>query len=91
VDVQVIALREGGNSFSAIARRLELDRAVDAHRCFIRAIGALDAEQRQKIVASEEVRYDQLEVRIRDRDAADPVKMERRLQGLEKYREAIRQ
>ncbi len=91
VDVQVVAMREGGDSFSAIARKLELGRAVDAHRCFVRSLGALDTEQRQQVIANEEARYDLLEIRIRERDAADPAKIERRLLGVEKYREAIRQ
>ncbi len=91
VDAQVLALREGGNSFSAIARRLELGRAVDAHKSFVRALGSHDGDERRKLVENEEVRLDRLEVRIRDRDAADPSKMERRLLGLNKLREAIRQ
>ncbi|HLN17362.1 MAG TPA: hypothetical protein VK277_11525 [Acidimicrobiales bacterium] len=91
MDAQVLALREGGNSFSAIARRLELGRAVDAHKSFVRALGSHDGDERRKLVENEEVRLDRLEVRIRDRDAADPSKMERRLLGLNKLREAIRQ
>lgn len=91
MDAQVVALRESGSSFSAIARQLQLDRAIDAHRCFIRALGALDGAESRKIMANEEARYDQLEQRIRERDAADPAKVARRLLGVEKLRQAIRQ
>lgn len=91
MDAQVVALREDGSSFSAIARKLELDRAIDAHRCLIRALSAMDAAERQQITANEEARYDRLEQRIRERDATDPVKVERRLLGVEKLRRAIRQ
>ncbi len=90
VDAEVLALREGGSSYSAIARRLELGRAVDAHRSFVRAVGAHDGAERRQLVGSEEARLDRLEQRIRDRDAAEPEKVKRRLLGVDKYREAIR-
>lgn len=91
VDAQVLALRQGGSSFSAIARRLELHRAVDAHRSFLRAVAAYHGSDRKQIVEGEEERLDQLEQRIRTRDAADPEKIERRLMGVGKLREALRQ
>ncbi|MGH8989764.1 MAG: hypothetical protein ACRDXC_14415 [Acidimicrobiales bacterium] len=91
MDAQVLALREGGSSFSAIARRLELHRAVDAHRSFLRALGTFAGNDRQRVVEGEEERLDQLEKRIRTRDASDPEKLERRLVGVEKLREALRQ
>lgn len=91
VDAQVLALREGGSSFSAIARRLELPRAIDAHRSFVRALGAYNATDRRHLVESEEKRLDRLEERIRTRDVRDPEKVKRRLTGVDKYREALRQ
>jgi len=91
VDAQVLALREGGSSFSAIARRLELGRAIEAHRSFVRALGAHDGAERRRLVEHEEARLDRLEQRIRDRDASEPIKIERRLLGLSKLREAIGQ
>ena len=90
VDAQVLALREDGSSYSAIARRLELAHAVDAHRSFVRALGAHEGAERQRLVEHEEARLDRLERRIRDRDAAEPEKVIRRLQGVDKLREAIR-
>lgn len=91
VDAQVLALREGGCSFSAIARQLELHRAVDAHRSFVRALGAFNANDRRHLVESEVGRLDLLEERIRTRDVADPEKVERRLIGVDIFREALRQ
>ncbi len=90
VDAQALALRENGSSYSAIARRLELGRAVDAHRSFVRALGAHAGAERQRLIDNEEARLDLLERRIRERDAADPEKITRRLMGVEKLREAIR-
>ena len=90
VDAQVLALREGGSSYSAIARQLELGRAVDAHRSFVRALGAHGGRERQRLVDNEEARLDRLERRIRDRDAAEPEKVTRRVAGVDKLREAIR-
>lgn len=90
LDALALELREAGTSYSAIARRLELGRASDAHRSFIRALAAHNGEDRQRLVDSEEARLDRLERRIRERDAADPVKVERRLLGVDKLREAIR-
>lgn len=89
VDAHVLALREGGSSYSTIARRLELGRAVDAHRSFVRALGAHEGAERQRLVDNEEARLDRLERRIRARDAAEPEKIMRRLQGVDKLREAI--
>jgi hypothetical protein len=90
VDAQVLALRESGNSFSAIARRLELHRAVDAHRSFLRALGTYAGDARERLVESEEERLDRLETRIRSRDAADPEKVKRRLAGVGQFRAALR-
>ena len=90
LDAQVLALREAGNSFSAIARRLEFGRATDAQRSFLRALGAHDVAERQRLVEGEQARLDQLEQRIRDRDAADPEKVRRRLIGVNNLREAMR-
>jgi len=39
-DAQALALREAGESFSAVARVLELERAVDPHVAFVRALNA---------------------------------------------------
>jgi hypothetical protein len=91
LDAQALALREAGSSFSAIARILELERAVDAHRCFVRALNAHDGEERRRLVDNEEARLDRLERRIRDRDAADAAKIARRLHGVTNLREAIEQ
>ena len=91
VDAQALALRESGASFSAIARQLELRRATDAHRSFIRALGAYDGSERRRLLSNEEARLDLLEQRIRDRDAADSSKVQRRLIGVKNLREAMGQ
>ena len=91
IDAQALTLREAGTSFSAIARMLELERAVDAHRCFVRALNAQDAEERRRLVDNEGVRLDRLEERIRNRDAADATKIARRLRGVNNFRGAIGQ
>jgi hypothetical protein len=91
VDAQVLELRQGGSSFSAIARKLELHRAIDAHRSFVRALGAYTGNDRRQLVEGEEERLDQLEKRIRARDATYPEKVKHRLTGVDKLREALRQ
>ncbi|HVX20289.1 MAG TPA: hypothetical protein VHB02_02970 [Acidimicrobiales bacterium] len=83
-------MREAGASYSAIARTLELARATDAHRSFVRAVNGHDDARRRRLVDNEEVRLDQLEQRIRDRDAPDVAKVERRLLGVANLREAMR-
>jgi hypothetical protein len=90
IDAQALALRESGKSFSAIARTLELERATDAHTSFVRALGTSQDSERHQLIKNEEARLDQLEHRIRQRDAADLPKLERRLLALQKFREAIR-
>ena len=89
LDAQVLKLREAGSSFSAIARQLELERAVDAHRCFVRALNSHEGEDRRRLIGNEEARLDRLEERIRERDAVDATKVERRLRGVTNLREAI--
>ena len=89
LDAQALALREAGTSFSAVARLLELERAVDAHRCFVRALNAHHDDDRRRLIDNEEARLDMLEERIRSRDAADASKVERRLRGVTNLREAI--
>ncbi len=88
-DAQALTLRESGKSFSAIARTLGLERATDAHRSYVRALGAREGDERRQLVKNEEARLDQLERRIRQRDANDVPKLERRLLGVQKLREAI--
>jgi len=89
VDEQVLRLRETGASYSAIARCLELRRAVDAHRAFVRAVGRRDGEERRQLVANESARLDKLELRIRQRDAGDQEKIERRLLAVDRLRQAL--
>jgi hypothetical protein len=90
IDGQALTLRESGKSYSAIARTLGLERATDAHTSFVRALGTREDGERLQLIKNEETRLDELEQRIRQRDAADVPKLERRLLGLEKFREAIR-
>jgi hypothetical protein len=82
-------LRESGKSFSAIARSLGLERATEAHRSFVRAIGTHEGTERRQIIEREETRLDELEQRIRTRDASDTEKLERRLLGVKKLRAAM--
>jgi hypothetical protein len=90
IDAQALALRESGKSFSAIARTLGLERATDAHTSFVRALETSEDSERHQLIKNEEARLDDLEHRIRQRDAADLPKLERRLLALQKFREAIR-
>lgn len=89
VDEQALSLREANASYSTIARRLELRRATDAHRAFIRAVNARTGEAQRLLVANEQGRLDKLETRIRTRDAKDPEKLERRLVAVAKLRESM--
>jgi hypothetical protein len=83
-------LRESGKSFSAIARTLGLERATDAHKSFMRALGTREDGERRQLIKNEETRLDDLEHRIRQRDAADAPKLERRLLALQNFRDDIR-
>jgi hypothetical protein len=89
VDEQALSLREADASYSKIARRLELRRATDAHRAFIRAVGARTGEEQRLLVANEQGRLDKLETRIRARDAQDTEKLERRLAAVAKLRASL--
>jgi hypothetical protein len=82
-------LREAGNSYSAIARTLGLERATEAHRSYVRALTTREGDERRQLIKNEEARLDQLEQRIRERDAKDVPKLERRLEGVQRLREAI--
>jgi hypothetical protein len=68
---------------------LELHRAGDAHGAFLRALRIRNDAEREVLIANERVRLDTLEKRIRDRDAALPEKLERRLGALESLRTAL--
>ena len=74
-----------------MARSLGLRRAADARAAFLRAVRSLSDEERPRLLEREVARLDQLEVRIRDRDRADPEKLERRLAALEVLRRSIAQ
>jgi hypothetical protein len=85
-----LALRESGKSYSAIARTLGLERATEAHTSFVRALGTREEGERRQLIKNEETRLDELEQRIRQRDAADVPKLERRLLAVQTLRDAIR-
>ncbi|HLX78026.1 MAG TPA: hypothetical protein VKR27_04015 [Acidimicrobiales bacterium] len=88
-DQVVLALREEGRSFSAIARQLGLRRAKDAYATFHRTLASRPEAERAEIVRRELERLAVLEVRIRSRDAKEPEKMARRLEGLEQMRQNL--
>ena len=89
MDGEALTLRESGKSFSAIARTLGIDRATEAHRSYLRALSTREGDELKQLIKNEDARLDQLEERIRTRDAADVPKLERRLLGVQKLREAI--
>ena len=70
--------------------RSGIKRAVNAQEAFIRVMRSLPEKERLALHARESARLDLLEVRIRTRDADQPVKMERHLAGLEALRETMR-
>jgi hypothetical protein len=84
-----LALRDRGLTYSAVARSLGIRRAVDAHAAFLRALRQRHGEERVVLAQREAVRLDELENRIRTRDASDPTKMERRLVALAKLRDPL--
>ena len=88
-DGEALALREQGRSYAAIARTLGLKRATDARAAFLRALRAAPEDERKLIAGREFQRLDQLEVRIRTRDAATPDKLERRLAALAALRRGL--
>jgi hypothetical protein len=66
-----------------------LKRATDAREAFLRGLRATPEDQRRLIVQREYQRLDELEARIRARDAAAPDKLERRLAALAALRQGL--
>lgn len=89
MDDRVVALRESGRSYAAIARQLGIARAVDAQAAFVRALRHQPDAARADLVRRESVRLDDLEKRIREDGGQDPARAERRLVALQKLRRAI--
>jgi hypothetical protein len=89
IDEDALALRDRGLTYSAVARSLGIRRAVDAHAAFLRALRQRHGEERVVLAQREAVRLDELENRIRTRDASDPTKTERRLVALAKLRDPL--
>jgi hypothetical protein len=88
-DGEALVLRENGRSYAAIARTLGLKRATDARHAFLRALRAAPDDERKLIARRENQRLDELEARIRARDAAAPDKLERRLAALAALRQGL--
>jgi hypothetical protein len=82
-------LRDSGQTYASVARSLGFKRAIEAQAAFLRALRQREGDERVRLTERESVRLDQLETRIRTRDADDPVKMERRLVALGKMRETL--
>lgn len=89
LDEEVVALRESGNSYAFIAQALGIKRSEEARSIFMRALGAQPETERAAMAVRESQRLDKLEVRIRERDANDPEKMNRRLVALDTLREGL--
>lgn len=89
LDEEVVALRERGQSYSAVASALGLKRAVNAQEAFVRAMRNLPQGEGKALRARELARLDQLEARIRSRDADEPAKMARHLGALAALRETM--
>jgi hypothetical protein len=89
IDEQALSLRETNMSYAAIARKLKLTRAVDAHKAFIRAVLSRRGDEQPGLVANERARLDKLEVHIRERDAADPDRLQRMLRAVARLRAAL--
>jgi len=89
IDRRVLALREDGRTFSAIARTVGMNRAVDAHKAMLRYLKAQPEGERRQLVARELQRLDTLEVRIRTRDAGDPEKLARRIGAVKAMRDLL--
>lgn len=85
-----MALREQGRSFAAIAGALGLKRASDAREAFLRELRSRPSEERQGLIERELGRLDELEARIRSRDAEKPDKLHTRLGALEAMRKSLR-
>jgi hypothetical protein len=73
LDEEVVALREQGQSYSAVAGTLGIRRAVDAQAAFVRAMRKLPGPERNALYNRELERLDQLEARVRSRDAEQPL------------------
>ena len=86
---EVVALRERGQSYSAVASALGIKRAVNAQEAFVRGMRSLPETERRALARRESKRLDELEARIRSRDADQPVKMERHLAALEALRQTM--
>ena len=82
-------LREQGRSFAAIARTVGLKRATDARQAFLREMRTLPDEERAALIQRELQRLDNLEARIRSRDAEEPDKLETRLGALATMRASL--
>jgi len=88
-DEEVLSLRDSGRTYSAVARTLGFKRASDAQAAFVRAVHKREGDERERLTQRERVRLDELETRIRSRDAEEPEKMERRLTALARLREIV--
>jgi hypothetical protein len=85
-DEEALALREENHSYAWVARSLGLKRADDARRSFLRAFAKREGVERDALRLRELKRLDELEARIRSRDANDPGKMAARLVALDVLR-----
>jgi hypothetical protein len=66
-----------------------LQRATDAREAFLRGLRATPDDERALIAQREYRRLDELEARIRARDAAAPDKLERRLAAVAALRQGL--
>jgi len=82
-------LREENYSYAWVARSLGLKRANDARQAFLRALTKRESPERDALRQRELARLDELEARIRTRDASEPDKLAGRLVALDRLRQEL--
>jgi hypothetical protein len=88
-DDTVLTLREGGRSYTNIARTLGLDGVAQANAAFNRALRRLPAGEQEASRGREMARLDALGERLRHRDDLDEAEKARRRKALERLRTAL--
>jgi hypothetical protein len=88
-DERVLALRDQGRSFVAIAKELELSNANDAIAAFNRAFERIDPPDQEALRTREVARLDALGEQVRGRKDLSEEEIGRRLKGLVRLRKAL--
>ena len=88
-DEQVLLLRDDGRTYATISKQLDLERAVIARACYLRALRRRPLEERRHLCRRELQRLDAFAALVAKRPDLDAQEIDQRLRLVDQLRREL--